>query len=779
MKWGGMAQTFVVLPFFIFGNGSKEEFTMAKHAKRVLSWVLAVTLLTTCAISGLVLPASASEAANLFPNGDFEGFAESTPVITPWGHVTEGADQSNVGQVTAGVGVNGSYGLKMGSTNNVIYVDFGSKLALENGAKYRLSWMAKSGAAKESVSVTLNSAPNTTLINASAKQVKSKLALTAGEWISYYIDFQAGAGAYIHDNGGIIIQRHAADTAEIVFDNFALTKIDDSTDLILNGDFEAGSDGSLYASALGGAYSLLSNETKGTVVQESATNRAMLLKASANGWSSGYFNGSHFVGGESYTVKFSYKGGAFRLYANPASHGSFGDNNGNVIYFKAADEWTQAEVVFNFLESGSNNWAFAFEKKNANSENVSDTYVDNFSIVKVAETPALTGIALDKATAELTVGNNVQLTASAVPAEAALSAVTWTTSDAAVATVADGKVTAVAAGTATITAKAGDFTATCVVTVKEVVSDGNLLVNGDFEQGASVAWGNSAYVQAGVGKDGSMGVRIETTVTEGEASKNTTMYYKLPFNAALKPNTKYIFSYEYKHEGHGFGQLNVYKAGTDWVNWKNSANLTNTEWTTVTVEFTTGAAENMNANTGWEWQPRHVHYTNDPGTGAVYFDNFKLIEKVVVDPTAVSLNKESLKLEVGQAFTLNATVAPENAEISSIEWTTSDAAVATVENGKITAKAAGTATITVKVGTLTATCAVTVVEDDGNLVENGDLELGASVAWGNTAFVVEGAGKDGSTGIKINTEVAEGGSSVWPGPYYKGELNSLLKPNTR
>jgi hypothetical protein len=39
-------------------------------AKRMLSWVLALALLTTCAISGLVLPASANE--NLLTNGDFE-----------------------------------------------------------------------------------------------------------------------------------------------------------------------------------------------------------------------------------------------------------------------------------------------------------------------------------------------------------------------------------------------------------------------------------------------------------------------------------------------------------------------------------------------------------------------------------------------------------------------------------------------------------------------------------------------------------------------------------
>ena len=78
----------------------------------------------------------------------------------------------------------------------------------------------------------------------------------------------------------------------------------------------------------------------------------------------------------------------------------------------------------------------------------------------------VTGITLDKTTATLTVGDNLTLTATVAPANATDKTVTWTSSDAAVATVdATGKVTAVKAGTATITANAGEKTATCTVTV--------------------------------------------------------------------------------------------------------------------------------------------------------------------------------------------------------------------------------------------------------------------------------------------------------------------------
>ena len=41
----------------------------------------------------------------------------------------------------------------------------------------------------------------------------------------------------------------------------------------------------------------------------------------------------------------------------------------------------------------------------------------------------------------------------------------------------------------------------------------------------------------GVGNDGSWGLKIETTVNEGESAKYPGAYYKEPFNGMLKPNT--------------------------------------------------------------------------------------------------------------------------------------------------------------------------------------------------------------------------------------------------
>ena len=80
---------------------------------------------------------------------------------------------------------------------------------------------------------------------------------------------------------------------------------------------------------------------------------------------------------------------------------------------------------------------------------------------------AVTSITLSSTTMNLEVGQKSQLTATVKPDNATNKTVTWTTSDAKVATVDNnGVVTAVGKGTATITAAADGKTAACKVTVK-------------------------------------------------------------------------------------------------------------------------------------------------------------------------------------------------------------------------------------------------------------------------------------------------------------------------
>lgn len=81
-----------------------------------------------------------------------------------------------------------------------------------------------------------------------------------------------------------------------------------------------------------------------------------------------------------------------------------------------------------------------------------------------------------------------------------------------------------------------------------------------------------------------------------------------------------------------------------------------------------------------------------------------------VEVTSISLNASSQTLQMDTVWDLKATVYPSDATDKSVTWSTSNATVATVSNGRIMTKEEGTATITAKTGNnKTATCVITVI----------------------------------------------------------------------
>ena len=87
-------------------------------------------------------------------------------------------------------------------------------------------------------------------------------------------------------------------------------------------------------------------------------------------------------------------------------------------------------------------------------------------------------------------------------------------------------------------------------------------------------------------------------------------------------------------------------------------------------------------------------------------------QKEPIAVTGVSVSPTTLSLTVGQSETITATVMPADAANKAVTWSSDNDAVASVSNGKVTAKSAGTAKITVKTadGGKSATCSVTVAE---------------------------------------------------------------------
>lgn len=98
--------------------------------------------------------------------------------------------------------------------------------------------------------------------------------------------------------------------------------------------------------------------------------------------------------------------------------------------------------------------------------------------------------------------------------------------------------------------------------------------------------------------------------------------------------------------------------------------------------------------------------------------------------TGVTLDPTSLSLFTGDTATLTATVEPENATNKNVTWSSDKPEVATVENGKVTAKAAGTATITATAeddSDISATCTVTVTQSEYSIsADTTALDFGSA-----------------------------------------------------
>ena len=269
-------------------------------------------------------------------------------------------------------------------------------------------------------------------------------------------------------------------------------------------------------------------------------------------------------------------------------------------------------------------------------------------ITVTASTVSVSSVTLDQHEAELTVGNELKLSATVLPENASNKNVIWTSSDEAVAKVAnDGTVTALSAGEAVITVKTddGNFTDTCNVKVS-----------------------NANVAAESVTLDES---EISLTVGGNKALTATV----LPEDATNK-NVSWLSSDEAVAKVDNSGLVTGIAAGEAVI--------------TVTTE-----------------------------DGGFTAECTVKVTEAVIAVESVSLDKSELDLTVGSGYTLNAKVLPENATDKTVTWSSDNEDVATVdENGKVTAKAAGTAKITVKTndGAKEAECTVKVTEASGETV---------------------------------------------------------------
>lgn len=117
-----------------------------------------------------------------------------------------------------------------------------------------------------------------------------------------------------------------------------------------------------------------------------------------------------------------------------------------------------------------------------------------------------------------------------------------------------------------------------------------------------------------------------------------------------------------------------------------------------------------------------------------------------VSVETVSVAPAELNLTVGGTGTLTATVGPDTATNKAVTWTSSDTNIATVdENGLVTAKSEGTATIIATAGGVSDSCAVTVsavtVPATGVTVNPAELTL----SIGGTGTLTANVSPEGAT----------------------------------
>jgi uncharacterized protein YjdB len=347
--------------------------------------------------------------------------------------------------------------------------------------------------------------------------------------------------------------------------------------------------------------------------------------------------------------------------------------------------------------------------------------------VTVEAAPTLvSGVSLDKTELTLKMEETETLTASVEPEDATNQKVTWASSDPGIAEVDNNGVVAaksVGKATVTVTTVNGSKTAECIVTVTPIPVDRVELGNNSVEKNGiqqpifltatvyppnatnkNVSWSSSAPNVATVEATGEEGEARVTFIGSGNATITVTTEdggetatCSIIVNP-LDPTSVTLKSALTLLQGQSETLLVSF----------NPPFTTNKSVTWSSDHETIATVDNNGLVTAIARGDATITVTTVPGGHTA-----TCVVTVITPVSGVSLDESSLLLTaVGQTSQLTATVNPSGATNKNVTWSSSDEAVATVDNdGLVTAKAAGTATITVETeeSGFTAACAVTVI----------------------------------------------------------------------
>jgi len=301
-----------------------------------------------------------------------------------------------------------------------------------------------------------------------------------------------------------------------------------------------------------------------------------------------------------------------------------------------------------------------------------------------------------------TIGNTVMLKATVSPSDATDKSVEWTSDNENVAAVdSNGKVTAIGNGTAsiTVTTKDQSKTATCIITVDQLVTGITLnktaiTLNEGQEQTLTAVvapnnandktlnWTSSNTSIATVDVNGkviavSKGSAIITAAANdgsGISASCSITVNRLVTSIQLDKTSLYIYN----------GKTATIIATV----LPSSASNTSVSWASSNTSVATVSSSGV--VTGVTRGNTIITASAKDGSGVKATCEVEVKQFV----TGISLDRTTVFLNEGQEQSLMATVAPNNANDKTISWTSSDTSIATVDaNGKVIALSRGRATI--------------------------------------------------------------------------------------
>lgn len=412
-------------------------------------------------------------------------------------------------------------------------------------------------------------------------------------------------------------------------------------------------------------------------------------------------------------------------------------NKGSILTLTASKQPTGTSDTSEISWSSSNLGVATVVDGKVNAVSVGEATItaecNGFSdTCKVTIINPMTGISLNKTTLSLNKGDTATLTASKIPIDTTdTTTIIFSSNNEAVATVNEnGVVTAVSNGEATITATCGTYTATCKVTVENLLTGLSIdktLVTIDKNQSIqlnvqkepvdtsnteNIVWKSSDESIALVDENG-----LVTGIGNGKATITASCG---GFEVTCEITVLvHIESIQITN-----GDINLYKGQSEDLNvtfnpidFSDSRTLI---WSTdnediVLLSNGTVTAKNV-------------------GTATVTAEtvNGKKASIIVTVPEVkadtLTLNKNITTIEKGESETLTAIILPENTtDDTTVVWTVDNENIISVdENGTVTAIAPGTATVTAKSGDLEDTCTVTVISTLQSIILNkNNIELEA------------------------------------------------------